>query len=132
MLKLRRLTLPGYEGSSDSDRIYGQSMTYRVLMSIALLSSAACAQVPTHDRAPLRVVILFQQSTVGSEPSVLARLKEVSGAGVRFAAAVSEREYAYWLACPPSDPACQQAIAALASWPGIERISADQIKRIQP
>jgi len=107
-------------------------MTFRVLMSIALLSSAACAQVPTNDRAPVRVIIFFQQPTLGTEASVLARLGEVSGAGVRFAAAVSEREYAYWLACPPSDPTCQRAIAALASWPGIERISADQIKRIQP
>jgi hypothetical protein len=107
-------------------------MTYRLLMLIALLSSAACGQAPANDRVPVRVDILFQQPTPGTEESVLARLQEVSGAGVSFAAAVSEREYAYLLACPASDPGCQRAIAALASWPAIARISADQLKRIRP
>ena len=101
-------------------------------MLIALLSSAACAQIPPNDSAPVRVVIRFQQATPGAEADVLARLAEVSGVGVRFAAAVSDREYAYLLACPAADPACRRAIAALGSWTRIERIAIDEIKRIRP
>ena len=105
-------------------------MTYRALMIVALLSCVACAQAPASEPAPLRVVILFQHPEPGAEASVLARLAEVSGVSVRFAAAVSEREYAYVLACPPADPICRQAIAALAAWPRIERVQADELKRI--
>lgn len=100
-------------------------------MLVALLSGAACAQIPRQDPAPVRVIIRFQQATPGAEPDVLARLAEVSGVGVRHAAAVSEREYAYVLDCPPADPACAGAMAALRAWTRIERVDPDEIKRIK-
>lgn len=100
-------------------------------MVVALLSSAACAQVSQIEPVPIRVIIRFQQATPGAEPDVLARLAEVGGVGVRHAAAVSEREYAYVLDCPPADPACAGAMAALRAWTRIERVDPDEIKRIK-
>jgi hypothetical protein len=106
-------------------------MISRALMAVALLGSAACAQVPANGAAPMRVLIRFQQPTPGDEPDLLAGLSQRSGVPVRFAAAVSERESAYLLACPPTDPGCRRAIAALAAWSPIERIDVDTMKRIQ-
>lgn len=100
-------------------------------MVVALLSSVACAQVPRNELVPVRVVIRFQQATPGAAPDVLAGLAQVGGVGVRYAAAVSEREYAYVLACLPADPNCERAIAALRAWKRIERIDPDEIKRIR-
>jgi len=100
-------------------------------MVIALLSSTACAQIPPYGPAPVRVLVRFQQATPGSDPEVLARLAEVGGVGVRYAASVSEWEYAYLLTCPPADPTCERSIAALRAWSRIERIDPDGIKRIK-
>lgn len=107
------------------------SMTYRALLLVVLFSSIACAQVPPNDAAPLRVIIRFQQATPGEAPDVLARLAEVSGVGVRHAAAVSDREYAYLLTCPAADPGCTRAMAALRNWTRIEQIDPDTVKQIK-
>jgi hypothetical protein len=109
-------------------------MKYRILMSLVFvlpLMGSACARVPPADPGQVRVLIRFQQPTPGGDADVVARLSKISGAEVRFAAAVSEQEYAYTLVCPSPDPGCQQAVTALRAWGQIEWINPDAIKRIQ-
>ena len=106
-------------------------MRHRALMLTVLLLSAACSQVPPQDPSPVRVIIRFEKPVQGDGKSVLSNLAQVSGVDVHFAAAVSDREYAYVLACPSGDPGCEKAIGALGAWGQIERINLDNVKRIQ-
>lgn len=107
-------------------------MNRHVLLAIACLGAGACTQLPPADAASVRVLIRFHQATPGAAPEVLAGLARMSGAAVRHAAAVSDREHAYILDCPPADPQCAGALQALRSWTArIERIDLDDMKRIR-
>ena len=107
-------------------------MTRLMLLAAACLGGCACSQFPPADAASARVLIRFHQPTPGDAADVLANLSQVSGATVRYAAAVSDREYAYHLDCPTLDKQCTGAIHALRSWTArIDRIDLDEMKHIR-
>lgn len=108
------------------------SMNLKPMLAVACLGASACTQLPPAEGASARVLVRFHQATPGAAPEVLAGLAQVSGAAVRHAAAVSDREHAYVLDCPPADPQCAGALQALRSWTArLERVDPDEVKRFK-
>ena len=91
----------------------------------------ACAAPPATEPVTLRVIIGFTGPVDGAAPATLARLAALSGAEVDFVSSLSPRSHAYRLRCPPDDPACGRALAALEAAHSIDSLSPDTIKDLR-
>lgn len=102
--------------------------TRRFLGALLCVANAACAGPVPGDTHPRQVIIGFTTPTDTAAPATLTTLSSASGVDVRFVAAVSPRSAAYQLICPPADPACDKAIAALRAQPAIRYLEPDRMK----
>ncbi|WP_374246716.1 hypothetical protein [Zoogloea sp.] len=100
----------------------------RFALGLVACASAACAGPLAGEAAPRQVIVGFVAPTDTAAPATLARLAEIGGAKVAFVAAISASSAAYRLDCPPADPACLRAIAALRAHPTIRYLEADRLK----
>lgn len=82
----------------------------------------------TGNDGPRQVIIGFTAPTDTAAPATLASLAHTSQAAVSFVAAISPHSAAYRLDCPPADPACDRAIAALRAHPAVRYLEPDRMK----
>ena len=94
-------------------------------------AARSTAAPPATEPVTLRVIIGFTGPVDGAAPATLARLAALSGAEVDFVSSLSPRSHAYRLRCPPDDPACGRALAALKAAPSIDSLSSDTIKDLR-
>ncbi|MCK6376651.1 MAG: hypothetical protein L6Q69_21505 [Zoogloea sp.] len=101
----------------------------RRLVWMALCAAAtACAAPVPGTASPRQVIIGFDATTDTAAPATLASLARTSQVAVSFVAAISPRSAAYRLDCPPADPACEKAIAALRAHPAVRYLEPDRMK----
>jgi len=101
-----------------------------VLVATILSATAACAEAPAGRANHRQVIIGFSLQTDGQAPATLNAIEKAAGTQLRYVSALSAHSYAYLLACPSDDPACELAIATLRQSTGIEYIQADQTRKL--
>lgn len=109
----------------------------RAAGALLFVSLAACGQpvalsprcdTTTPAQSGLRILVSFQQPTVGDAPSVLAQLQTQASACVWHLSSVSPTLHAYTVETPADIDTVR---ARLLGWPAVKAVEADALARRQ-